>query len=678
LGSWGVSYPHSVRGIAGSCVVLPCTLSYPAGVATAQGIVAIWYKDYDGPRTPVFHSAAPQEVDARFRGRARLLGDPAARNCTLLLPGVTPGDGGPYRFRFEIVGGDRWSAARDVVLSVSEELEPPSAAAPRDLTEGQSSSLECSTPYACPWGDAVLRWEGHDPRATTLSGRLQLDTGGVGQRLTLSTSFSWRDHGKKLLCEVSYGSRKASTEVVLRVRHAPKDVEVRVSPSSGNIPAGATVSLSCEVGSSHPPVSGYVWYKDGAAVGSERVLTLPGVRREDHGRYHCEALNALGAGTAPITTLHVFSAEVSASPAADVREGTATTLSCDVPGQEGQDLNYTWYRNGAWLKEGPAHTLLFPAVAAGDAGYYSCQVTNGQGSDTAPPLSLSVTYPPRTPTLTLFQETQGGRLAIVRCAVDSHPPAALAIDRDGTVLATSGGAQLAPPQRFGVAASRNALRLEIRDAGPRDSGKYRCTASNAHGSASAAKILLARAAELLIQPSAEVPEGTAVTLTCVGTGEAAGEPLYAWYRNGQRLREGPAPTLRFPSVRGEDAGAFQCRVRGSDGSDSDASGAVPLRVLYPPRPPVLSSFLQSRGGRLGIIQCSVQSDPESNLTLRRGNALVACTGGCPLTPRVRVTPSYNSLRVEIQDVVLEDEGTYVCQAGNTQGSASAAVEFRAD
>ncbi|NWS14807.1 SN protein, partial [Pachyramphus minor] len=550
----------------------------------------------------------------------------------------------------------------------------PSAAAPQDVREGQSSSLECSTPYACPWGDAVLRWEGHDPRVATVSGWLQLDTSGVGHHLTLSTPFSWRDHSKKLLCEVSYGSRKASTEVTLRVRHAPKDVQVRVSPSSGNIHVGDTVSLSCGVGSSHPPVSGYRWYRDGAVVGSERVLTLRGVRREHHGRYHCEAQNALGTGTAPTTTLLVFSAEISASPAAEVREGTATTLSCDLPGPEGQQLNYTWYRNGAWLQDSTAHTLLLPAVAASDAGYYSCQVTNRQGSDTAQPLSLSVTYPPRTPTLTLFQETQGGRRAVIRCAVDSHPPATLAIDRDGTVLATS-GAQVAPPRRFGVTASRNALSLEIRDAGPRDSGKYRCTARNAHGSASAAKALLSPAAELLIQPSAEVPEGTAVTLTCVGPGDTAGEPLYTWYRNGKRLREGPAPTLRFPSVRGDDAGAFQCRVRGSNSSDT--SGAVPLRVLYPPRPPVLSSFLQTRGGRLGIIECSVESDPESNLTLHRGDVLVACTGGCPPAPRARVTPSYNGLRVEIQDVVLEDEGTYVCRAGNALGSASTALEFRA-
>ncbi|NXS36777.1 SN protein, partial [Pomatostomus ruficeps] len=555
----------------------------------------------------------------------------------------------------------------------------PAVNGSEEQTEGQRATLECSTPYVCPWGDIALHWEGYDPRVTEVAEHVQLDTGGVGHRVTLSSSLSWKDHSKKLLCAVSSGSRRASTEVVLRVRHAPKDTQVSLSPSSGNIGVGDAVTMSCQVGSSHPPVTGYRWYKDGVAVGTERVLALPAVRRQDHGRYRCEARNAVGTAVSPDVTLRVFSAEISASPAAEVLEGTATTLSCDVPGREGhpEELSYAWYKNGAWLKEGPAHTLLFPAVTAGDAGYYSCQVTNSQGSDTAQAIGLSVTYPPRIPTLELFQETEGGRRVIMRCAVDSHPPATLVIERDGAVLATN-GAQVAPRPRLGVTASRNSLRLEIRDAGPRDSGKYGCTASNVHGSASATKVLVTRAAELRIQPSAEVTEGTAVTLSCAGTGDTAGEPLYAWYRNGRRLQESSFPTLQFPSVRGDDAGAFQCQIRSGNGTET--SETVALRVLYPPRQPALSSLLQSHGGRLGIIQCSVESDPESNLTLRRGDHVIACSRGCPqaaTSPRIRVTGSYNRLEVEIRDVVVEDEGIYMCQAGNSQGSTSATVDFQA-
>lgn len=94
----------------------------------------------------------------------------------------------------------------------------------------------------------------------------------------------------------------------------------------------------------------------------------------------------------------------------------------------------------------------------------------------------------------------------------------------------------------------------------------------------------------------------------------------------------------------------------------------------------MSSLLETQGGQLGIIQCSVQSDPEANLTLWRGGEALACTGGCPPapSPRLQATASYNSLRLELRDVVLEDEGTYVCQAWNTQGNASASMAFSAE
>lgn len=79
-----------------------------------------------------------------------------------------------------------------------------------------------------------------------------------------------------------------------------------VSPSTQNIRVGDTVSLTCELSSSYPPISAYRWYKDGVAVGSEQMLTLRGVRREDYGQYRCEAENAVGAGVAPAMTLYVF------------------------------------------------------------------------------------------------------------------------------------------------------------------------------------------------------------------------------------------------------------------------------------------------------------------------------------------------------------------------------------
>ncbi|KFO73916.1 Sialoadhesin, partial [Cuculus canorus] len=549
----------------------------------------------------------------------------------------------------------------------------PSVTTSEEQTEGQTSTLECSTPYVCPEDDISLRWKGYDPHVSVVSSQVQLDTSGVSHRLTLTTSFSWKDHSKKLLCELFYGSRKATEEVVLRVRHAPKDIQVLVTPSAQNIHLGDTVSLTCVVGSSYPPISAYHWLKDGVLMGSEQILTFRDVRREDYGQYRCEVRNVIGDGVAPPVMLYIFSAEILVSPAAEVQEGTVTTLSCDVPGRESQDLNYTWYKNSAWLMEGAAHTLLFHHVATSDAGYYSCKVTNDRGSDTSQAISLSVTC--ECPWL-----LQG---------MGESPPDSLCKHLElnwnlcpGYLWSSKKVWRFSPPGRrcnlkVSVTASRNTLRLEIRGVGPQDSGEYLCAATNRYGNASATKLFIARATEVLIHPSAEVQEGAVVTLTCLGALGAAEELLYTWYRNSKRLQESSDPTLRFSSIHGEDAGVFQCRVRNSNSSDTSA--AVPLRVLFPPRQPVMSSFLETQGGRLGIIQCGVESDPEANLTLRRGEEVLACTWGCPTSPKPRVhtTSSYNSLKVEIQEVVVEDEGTYVCWAGNAQGNASTAMDFRA-
>lgn len=104
------------------------------------------------------------------------------------------------------------------LLPTPEDLERPSVTGSEEQTEGQRSTLGCSTPYVCPDGDIALRWKGFDPRVSEVAGRVQLDTSGVSQHLNLTSSFSWKDHSKKLLCEVSHGSKRASTELVLRVR----------------------------------------------------------------------------------------------------------------------------------------------------------------------------------------------------------------------------------------------------------------------------------------------------------------------------------------------------------------------------------------------------------------------------------------------------------------------------
>lgn len=121
LTSWGVSSPDTVRGIKGSCLVIPCTFSFPASVNVPHGITTIWYYDYSGKRQVVIHSTSPELVQARFQGRAQLVGNPELRVCNLLLKDLQLEDSGSYNFRFEISEGNRWVDVKGSAVTVTGE-----------------------------------------------------------------------------------------------------------------------------------------------------------------------------------------------------------------------------------------------------------------------------------------------------------------------------------------------------------------------------------------------------------------------------------------------------------------------------------------------------------------------------------------------------------------------------
>ena len=91
----------------------------------------------------------------------------------------------------------------------------------------------------------------------------------------------------------------------------------------------------------------------------------------------------------------------------------------------------------------------------------------------------------------------------------------------------------------------------------------------------------------------------------------------------------------------------------------------------PPRDPLLTAFLETQRGRLAIFQASVASNPPAELALHHGERLVASSsgGGLSPSPRVSAAAAPNSLRVEVREVTLRDEGSYRLTATNAFGTA---------
>ncbi|XP_031805605.1 sialoadhesin-like [Sarcophilus harrisii] len=220
LGSWKVNNPENLQGVSGSCVVIPCTFNFPNDVNPNQGVIAIWYRDYaDAERkTVVSHSGDPAQVGSRYQGRAVFLGKPEQKTCNLLIRELSPKDNGDYNFRFEIIGGDRWSAKRSTTIKVTDEPSSPTIASPTHLQEDTQVTFSCSTPYVCPEDKSPLSWHGQDPVRSNTSELRVLEPTGVSYRQSLSVALSWRDHGRLLSCQFSGAGKQSQGEIRLQVK----------------------------------------------------------------------------------------------------------------------------------------------------------------------------------------------------------------------------------------------------------------------------------------------------------------------------------------------------------------------------------------------------------------------------------------------------------------------------
>ncbi|NXC26468.1 SN protein, partial [Campylorhamphus procurvoides] len=472
---------------------------------------------------------------------------------------------------------------------------------------------------------------------------------------------------------------RSATPATLNVLYPPKNLQLKSFVESSE---GTAIILLCAV-DSNPPAQLTV-LRGGQPVASSprsggdtpRLSPSPNTLRlelreaseEDEGEYECQARSPLGSARVSLT-LRVQAARVVVRPSAEVPEGTEVTLTCQDPHAHPGTL-YTWFRNGRWVAQGLDASLGLRGRRS-DAGLYSCQAGRGHR---APPAALRVLYAPQEPTFTSLVDPRGGRQAVLLCS-----------------------------------AAPNSLRVGLGALGLGDTGLYVCSANNSLGSSSSSLRLDVGGVTVTVEPSAEVPEGSSATMSCSVPpwwGEGAN---YTWYRDGRWLREGPSPSLVLPRVSSADSGSYLCRASGAWGTASSAllglsvlcecpqphrvwpkdTPGVPSAVshvspphrgggvapLHPPRDVSISTFLENSSGREGIVLCRADSHPPSTMALLHQGRLLASSLVPSAIPGVRVTPSWNALRVELGVLGPGAAGWYLCVATNPLGNATASAHF---
>ncbi|NWQ86437.1 SN protein, partial [Burhinus bistriatus] len=486
----------------------------------------------------------------------------------------------------------------------------------------------------------------------------------------------------------------------------PRNLQMKAFMESGE---GMAVIVLCTVESN--PLSEITLLKEGQPVASSpptggdhprqssRISPSPNALRlelreaseEDEGEYECWARSLLGSTHASLP-LRVQAVTVVVRPSAEVPEGTDVTLTCRDAGARPGTV-YTWYKNGRWLAEGLDPSLQTCHLPNPTDWFLPAELFGGE--QRGGKAVLTVVDAPQEPSFISLVEPRGGRQAVLLCTVDSFPPSDIALHRGPSHVPLASTRSLADP-RFTVQVAPNSLRVGMEGLELQDMGLYVCSANNSYGTASSSLRLDVGGVTVTVEPSPEVPEGTTATMTCSAIPWVGEEANYTWYKNSQWLQEGPASSLVLAHVSSSDTGSYSCWASGTRGSATSATlsfsvlcecppapgGPMPwptrqphLLHADPPRDVSISTFLENRSGRVGIVLCMANSHPTSTIALYRHGQLLASSLAPATAPGVRASPSHNTLRVELGAVGPEDSGEYTCMASNPLGNATASAYF---
>lgn len=108
---WTNDIPSSVKGLPGSCVVIPCSYDFPNPGKKLTQFTGIWT---DHTKQAIFHSVQ-SKIMQQYRNRTELLGDLSQKNCSLKIDPLQQNDQGPFSFRIEIANYDKFSYRKRTV-----------------------------------------------------------------------------------------------------------------------------------------------------------------------------------------------------------------------------------------------------------------------------------------------------------------------------------------------------------------------------------------------------------------------------------------------------------------------------------------------------------------------------------------------------------------------------------
>ncbi|XP_007232412.3 myelin-associated glycoprotein [Astyanax mexicanus] len=329
--SWNIAVSHSVVGLEGSCLDISCRFNYPGSDRKASDYKGIWLTDSN---EKVFHSEASQ-ISSTFLHRTSMLGDLHHRNCSLKINPLKNSDKGPFTFRIEIVGFNKYSFGNHkVTVTVKDAPERPTLHVEEEMKTRKKVTVTCSVLHSCPSAPPRITW--NHPGKESIESKKQADD---QWQLTSSLSFTTtnQDNNKVLSCTAEFtGGMKVSSSKILNVKYPPTDVKVI---SRSLVTEGSSVEMNCS-SDSNPAANSYKWITSNKTVVSEeQTYTMQSVNRHVEPLY-CIAVNTEGESSSSLVKLSVVYPPEIKTTSSCSSEFSKATCVCMVDSNPTSDIKW--------------------------------------------------------------------------------------------------------------------------------------------------------------------------------------------------------------------------------------------------------------------------------------------------------------------------------------------------
>uniref|UniRef100_A0A7N6FIY6 Ig-like domain-containing protein n=1 Tax=Anabas testudineus TaxID=64144 RepID=A0A7N6FIY6_ANATE len=527
-------------------------------------------------------------------------------------------------------------------------------------------------------------------------------------------STDWKNPGANSIPDSHSSRPQSSSQPAIpwasAVRARPRIADPHIRTMS--FPAESTARLACEAQGEPKPSITWTKVATGAVISihsrAQRFEVLPNgtlviqnVQLQDRGTYICSAHNFLGRDRL-LTTLEVWTRpprmQLVSYREATIQQGGELLLECQAAGVPAPVLSWVLpdrsvltsaARSSSRIFMDTNGTLHISVTLLSDRGLYRCVASNSAGAASA---SVRIHVSSLPPMIQQAREEHlllsPGRPVYADCSARGAPPPTLRWRiPDGTLVRPS---QFLYGNLFVLPNGT----LHIRKFGPKDSGSYECTASNAVGKSGASDILhrlanspFSKAHIVFTSPSiTTVQYGQILQLHCSVTGNPS--PIIIWrtpsrklvdmhFSFDRRLKVHPNGTLSVQAVTEKDAGDFLCIARNKV---SDDYRLMRVSVVTKPAKIELKQPLNQivpLGKPLKVdCQASGLPDPDVRWSLPDGTMVNSVLQGEDRGGRARRLTVFDNGTLLVLAVGMGEEGEYTCYAENQAGQDSMKVKVK--